>query len=541
MQNSFIKDFVADSEVYLKPKRLNFAEAVKETLNELPYNVSITENGAIGYKSSGRALVDINYMTSSLRSKIDKELIDMFKAAYYENPMYTWKWLFFLRDIRGGMGERDTFRRIIKYMANFRPHEMALFIPYIAEYGRYDDTWVLLDTQLNSIVIKMINTQLQEDIKNYTEDKPISLLAKWLPKRNAESHISRHYARLIIEGLKLDDKTYNRMLVKLRKKLNLVETYMCTNQWSAIDYNSVPSKANLLYRNAFLKHDPERRQQYLEDLSSGKEGVKINASTNFPHDIVHQYINEKTCGWSGGYRLKNYDVTLEQLWKNQKDTVQSAENIMVIQDGSASMYSPIDRNSSVQAEEVATALSIYFAERCSGQFNNKFMTFGNRPRFVDISNCKNLKEKIQLTLKNTDCSNTNIERVFQLLLDTAVKNNMKQSDLPKTLLMISDMEFDCMVSGRTDKAMFEEFAEKFEKYGYELPKLVFWNICSRTGTIPVRKNKNGVALVSGYSVNIMNMVLSNELDPYKCLLKQLDVERYQVIEDKFKELEGKSK
>lgn len=539
MQNSFIKDFVADSEVYLKPKRLNFTEAVKETLNELPYNVSITENGAIGYKSSGRALVDINYMTSSLRSKTDKELIDIFKAAYYENPMYAWKWLFFLRDIRGGTGERDTFRRIIKYMANFRPHEMALFIPYIAEYGRYDDTWVLLDTQLNSIVIKMINAQLQEDIKNYNEDKPISLLAKWLPKRNAESHISRHYARLIIEGLKLDDKTYNRMLVKLRKKLNLVETYMCANQWSAIDYNSVPSKANLLYRNAFLKHDPERRQQYLEDLANGKEGVKINASTNFPHDIVHQYVTVDGYGWS--YKLKKYDETLEQLWKNQKDTIQSAENIMVIQDGSGSMYQPIDRNSSVQAEEVATALSIYFAERCSGQFNNKFMTFGNRPRFVDISNCQNLKEKIQITLKNTDCSNTNIERVFQLLLDTAVKNNMKQSDLPKTLLMISDMEFDRMVSGRTDKAMFEEFAEKFEKYGYELPKLVFWNICSRTGTIPVRKNKNGVALVSGYSVNIMNMVLSNELDPYKCLLKQLDVERYQVIEDKFKELEGKSK
>ncbi len=539
MQNNFIQDFVSDKSVQLKPKGLNFADAVKETLNELPYNVSVTENGAVGYKSSGHALADINYMTSSLRQKNDNELIDMFKAAYYESPIYAWKWLFFLRDIRGGMGERDTFRRIIKHMADFRPHEMALFIPYIAEYGRYDDTWVLLDTQLNSLVIKMINAQLQEDIKNYTEGKPISLLAKWMPKRNAESHISRHYARLIIEGLKLDDKTYNRMLVKLRKKLNLVETFMCANQWSAIDYNSVPSKANLLYRNAFLKHDPERRQQYLEDLANGKEGVKINASTNFPHDIVHQYVTVDRYGWS--YKLKKYDETLEQLWKNQKDTIQSAENIMVIQDGSGSMYQPVDGNSSVQAEEVATALSIYFAERCAGQFHNRFMTFGARPRFVDIGNCQNLKEKIQITLKNTDCSNTNIERVFQLLLGTAVKNNMKQSDLPNTLLMISDMEFDCMTSGRTDKAMFDDFAKEYERYGYELPRLVFWNICSRTGTIPVRENANGVALVSGYSVNIMNMVLSNELDPYKCLLKQLNTERYQIIEDKFKELEEKGK
>ena len=539
MQNNFIQDFVSDKSVQLKPKGLNFADAVKETLNELPYNVSVTENGAVGYKSSGHALADINYMTSSLRQKNDNELIDMFKAAYYESPIYAWKWLFFLRDIRGGMGERDTFRRIIKHMADFRPHEMALFIPYIAEYGRYDDTWVLLDTQLNSLVIKMINAQLQEDIKNYTEGKPISLLAKWMPKRNAESHISRHYARLIIEGLKLDDKTYNRMLVKLRKKLNLVESFMCANQWSAIDYNSVPSKANLLYRNAFLKHDPERRQQYLEDLINGKEGVKINASTNFPHDIVHQYVTVDRYGWR--YKLKKYDETLEQLWKNQKDTIQSAENIMVIQDGSGSMYQPVDGNSSVQAEEVATALSIYFAERCAGQFHNRFMTFGARPRFVDINNCQNLQEKIEVTLKNTDCSNTNIEAVFKLLLNTAIKNNMKQSDLPKTLLMISDMEFDCMTSGRTDKAMFDDFAKEYERYGYELPRLVFWNICSRTGTIPVRENANGVALVSGYSVNIMNMVLSNELDPYKCLLKQLNTERYQIIEDKFKELEEKGK
>lgn len=537
MKNSFIQDFVEDNPISVKTEKLNFMDAIEQKLNDLPYNVSVTENGAIGYRTTGSALVDINYMTSSLRKKKDNELFDMFQAAYYENPIFAWKWLFFLRDIRGGMGERDTFKRIIKHMADFRPKETAILIPYIAEYGRYDDTWVLLDTPLKDVVIKMINAQLQMDIKNYKESKPISLLAKWLPKRNAESHVSRHIAKIIIAGLKIDDKTYNKMLVKLRKKLNLVETYMCENQWSAIDYNSVPSKANLLYRNAFLKHDSERRTQFLEDLKNGKEGVKINASTNFPHDIVHGYI--KIGNWY--YRIKSYDETLEQLWKNQKDTVQSAENIMVIQDGSGSMYQKVSENSSLQAEEVATALAIYFAERSSGQFHNKFMTFGARPRIVDISNCQNLREKIQLTLKNVDCSNTNIEAVFQLLLSTAVKNNMKQSDLPKTLLMISDMEFDYNVSGRKDKAMFEEFAEEYERYGYELPKLVFWNICSRTGTIPIKENKNGVALVSGYSVNIMNMVLSNELDPLSCLLKQLNTERYQIIEEKLKELEEKGK
>lgn len=537
MENSFINDFVSDLDVKREPKTLDLMEAIKDTLTELSYNKSITENGALGYRTTGSALVDINYMTSSLRKMNDTDLINRFDNAYYENPLYAWKWLFFLRDIRGGMGERDTFRRIIKHMADLRPDEMASLIPLIAEYGRYDDTWLLLDTQLRPIVIKMINAQLQSDIDNFMENKPISLLAKWLPKRNASSPLSRHYAKIIIEGLKVDSKVYNKMLVKLRSKLGLVETYMCAQQWSAIDYNKVPSKANLLYRNAFLKHDQKRRTQFLEDLKNGKEGVKINASTNFPHDIVHQYTND--CWY--GFSLKNYDETLEQLWKNQKDTVNSTDKVMVIHDGSGSMYTRIDNNSSIMAETVATALAIYFSERCSGQFRNRFITFGNQPRFVDISNCNSLKEKIEYVLRNTDCSNTNIEKTFMLLLNTAIQNNMKQSDLPDTLLIVTDGEFDKMTSGRTDKTLFENLAERFLNYGYKLPRLVFWNICSSTGTIPVKNNDNGVALVSGYSVNIMNMVLSNELAPLQCLLKQLNTERYQAVEDNLKELEEKQK
>lgn len=538
MNNSFINDFVSDTNIKKEPKSLNLMDAIKETLTEFPYNKSISENGALGYRTTGSALVDINYMTSSLRKMDDMNLNHKFEDAYYENPLHAWKWLFFLRDIRGGMGERDTFRRIIKHMAGFRPDELAALIPLIAEYGRYDDTWVLLDTKLSPIVIKMINAQLQVDINNFIEDKPLSLLAKWLPKRNASSSLSRHYAKIIVEGLKVDSKVYNKMLVKLRSKLDLVETHMCAQQWSAIDYNKVPSKANLLYRNAFLKHDQERRIQYLEDLKNGKEGVKINASTNFPHDIVHQYI-DNDCWYS--FTTRNYDETLEQLWKNQKDTVNSTDKVMVIHDGSGSMYCGIDNNSSIMAETVAIALAIYFSERCSGQFKNRFITFGNQPRFVDISNCSSLKEKIDYVLRNTDCSNTNIEKTFMLLLNTAIQNNMKQSDLPDTLLIVTDGEFDRMTSGRTDKTLFENLAERFSNYGYKLPRLVFWNICSRTGTIPVKENDNGVALVSGYSVNIMNMVLSNELDPLKCLLKQLNTERYLAIENNLREMEENKK
>lgn len=235
-----------------EPKKMNFMEAVSETLNELPYNVSITENGAVGYKSTGKKLVDLNFATSSLRSKSEREINAMFLEAYNENPLYAWKWLFFCRDIRGGMGERRTFRTILKQMAVSHTQETAVLLPYIAEYGRYDDMWCLLETPLKKLVVQLISAQLETDMAAYKEVKSMSLLAKWLPSRRASSKQTKEYAKIIIEEMGIDRNLYQKTLSMLRSKLNLVETYMSSNQWSAIDYNTVPSKANLKYNSAII-------------------------------------------------------------------------------------------------------------------------------------------------------------------------------------------------------------------------------------------------------------------------------------------------
>lgn len=190
------------------------------------------------------------------------------------------------------------------------------------------------------------------------------------------------------------------------------------------------------------------------------------------------------------------------------------------------------------------SIAIYFSERCSGEFKDNFITFSSRPELIDLSACSSLAEKIRRCYAENDCSNTDIEKTFDLILQTAINTNMKQEDMPKNILIISDMEFDQATysygwggsASTVNETLFKTIGRKFEKAGYQLPRLVFWNVNSRTGTIPVKENALGVALVSGFSVNVAKMVLSGELDPYKCLIEQLDTERYAPIEAAIKDL-----
>ena len=259
--------------------KFDFMGAVKETLNEIPYNVSVTENGAIGYKTTGHPLLDINFAASSLRSKSPREIIDMFEKAFYDTPLEAVMWLFYLRDIRGGMGERRSFRIILKHMADNHPEVIAGVIPYIAEYGRYDDMWVLLETNFRKPALELIKEQIVSDLNGVKENKSISLLGKWLPSRCSKNPKNKKYVNIICEGLGIAPYTYQKITSTLRKHLKIVECDMSAGRWSVIDYNKVPARANLRYNKAFLKHDEERRRGYLEALENHEEGVKINAGT----------------------------------------------------------------------------------------------------------------------------------------------------------------------------------------------------------------------------------------------------------------------
>ena len=516
---------------------MEFMNAVKKTLDN-EYNVSITENGAVGYRTTGKELLDLNFSIASLRKMSVEEVVKRLMRAFCENKMLAMKWLFYSRDVRGGCGERRLFRVVLENLAKTNSEMVIPVIGLISEYGRYDDMWCLLDNdEAAAVVYQIVDKQLKQDWENMEAGKPVSLLGKWMASINASSEKTKEYGKKLCKALNMTEREYRKALSKLRKYLDIVEVKMSDKNWSEIKYEAIPSRANLIYNSAFLRNDEERRREYLSKLEKGE--TKINASTLFPHDIVHKYTDNSRYGW-GSRGLKAKDATIEALWKALPDTVNDCGNTIVVADGSGSMTSVVDNSSRVTALEVANALAIYFAEHSSGQFKDKYITFSEHPQFVDFSKCNTLHDKLQTAMAYNEVANTNIEAVFDLILTTAINNKMHQEDLPKNILIISDMEFDsCATSGnggrwntvRPTQHLFDVIAQKYAQAGYQIPRLVFWNVNSRTGTIPVKENDLGVALVSGFSVNVAKMVMSGKTDPYECLLETLNSERYAPVEE----------
>ena len=358
-----------------------------------------------------------------------------------------------------------------------------------------------------------------------------SLIFKWLKSENTSSPESRELATKTRKAFGMTSRDYRRALTDGRKYIDIVERKMSSNNWQAIDYEKVPSKANLIYKNAFLKHDSERRQAYLDALTTGE--AKINSSASFPHDIVHKYVST----FHFSRNILDEDTALEEMWKALPDFVNGNGNTIVVADGSGSMMCNIDPKTSTTALEVANALAIYFAQHQDGPFKNKYITFSSRPQYVNVG-YPTLRENLIEALNHNECSNTNIETVFDMVLKTAVDNKLRQEEIPN-ILIVSDMQFDGAVCCNDSKwsipdTLFETIAKKYASYGYKLlPKLIFWNLNThgRSKNVPVTQNENGVILVSGYSAAICKMVLSNKTDPYEAMVETLNSERYQAVED----------
>lgn len=511
-------------------------------------NYQMTENGAVGYKSTGSALTDLNFRVTSMRNEITADDMCLFCEAMNEDLEYAIKWLFFARDVRGGMGERDVFQRFYMQYAKLYPNEAKATLKLIAEFGRWKDVIdiINIDQDNNLGGMELVKDVLNNDIQNCMLGNPISLLAKWMPSINASGK-TRRQANRFIECFGLTNESYRKMLSKLRAYLDVTEVKTCGNRWGEIDYNKVSSNANKRYLNAFKKHDGARYIEHCKKAmdTSANVGVKMHAGVLFPHEIWEKYTQLPGLGYSYNFECfylgylgtppSTADISLEALWKNLPD-LGDCGNTMVVVDGSGSMT--MNCAGRVKPINISRSLGVYFAERCRGEFHNILMEFSNRPKLIDLNGCETLRDKILELNKYTDCSNTDIEAVFMLILQTAINANMKQSDLPDRILIVSDMEFDC-ASNNTKyvfgmKALFDELADRYAEYGYKLPKLVFWNVNSRTNTIPMTENEMGVIMVSGFSPNIMSMVMSNQTDPWLALKEKLDSERYDCISDTLK-------
>lgn len=505
-------------------------------------NCSVTENGAIGYKTTTHPLVDLNFMVSSLRNCSNKVITNHFIKAYYESPKYAVKWLFFLRDILEGLGERRSFRVCMKYLANSHIEIAKAVMELIPEYGRYDDLLVFLETDLEDAVCKFMKKQLEKDICAKKQGNPISLLAKWLPSINTSSEKTKRNANILVHKFGMTPREYRKTLSELRSYSNVVEVKLSAQKWSEVEYEKVPAKANLKYENTFKRHDEERYVQYLLEVLTGN--AQLTAKGIMPYELVHRLMMNRIYFKSG--TIKD-NLFIELMWKKlveqgfQNDW--GFDDCIVVADGSGSMYTAVSGSKEIMAIEVCNSLAIYFAEQLKGVFHNKAITFSATPQLIDLELGKNLKEKLEIMLSHCEVSSTNIEAVFDMLLDMAISNEVPKEEIPKQVLIISDMEFDMASSpsylygNRKEKwnkftpTLFETIEKRYEEAGYKMPKLIFWNVCGRTNTIPKIDNEQGLCLLSGFSQNAMKIATNTEQkDPYESLIQVLDGERYEKVE-----------
>ena len=474
-------------------------------------NKTVTENGAATHITTESDCLDLFATIGALRRESDSEIVTRFVRAYSENRDIAMKLLFFARDIRGGLGERRVFKVILKWLANNEPVTVRKNIVHVAEYGRYDDLLCLMDTACEKEMLDALKAQFEADTEALKNGGEVSLLAKWLPSVNASSSETVLCAKKIARHFGMKDASYRKALVALRAHIRIIENNLREKDYS-FDYSKQPSKAMYKYRKAFIRNDAERYGEFINRVSAGE--ATLHASTLMPYEIITPFFRSNV----SDEERKAINTT----WISQEDFGDS-ENALAVIDGSGSMYGWGDP----KPITVALSLGIYFAERNTGVFKNHFITFSEKPQLVEIKG-EDILDKVRYCHGFNEVANTNIQKVFELILDAAKKNSVPQDELPKKLYFISDMEFDYCTEDAS-LTNFEYAKKLFAEAGYTLPEIVFWNVASRNKQQPVTKNEQGVALVSGCTPRLFKMVASGTMNPYAFMLEVVESERYAKI------------
>ena len=465
--------------------------------------VGYTENGAKTFTTSLSANCDFFFRAGAMRGK-NKDVVNLFVKAYIEDKTLALANLFYLRDCRKGVGERDLARSIFKELVdNYSDVITNEFIDRLVGYGRYDDIlYALTNNKTKQLVIDYISKGLNDGN---------SLMAKWLPSINASSKKTKSYANMIIKGLGITPAEYRKKLSELRQAQHLLETTMTNKDYANIQYEHIPSQAHRKHTQAFFRNDEANYRKYLDSVQKGEK--KVNTTTITPVEIVAKYRKYTVI-------RPTDDQALNVLWNNLPDLFNGKkENSLVVCDISGSMTSPT--STGTKPIDVSIALALYIAERNTGIFHNEYMSFSHNSHLIKVK-VNDLYEKLSYISNTDEGYDTNIQSVFDNLLKACVENNIPESECPKRIYIISDMEFnDCCISDN-DVTIFEYAKQKYEEAGYKLPQLFFWNVNSHQENVPVRYDETGTALISGYSPNILGYILGEEeMTPESIMMKVL--------------------
>ncbi|MBQ7364333.1 MAG: DUF2828 family protein [Clostridia bacterium] len=479
-----------------------------------------TENGGAAYASTGSDCLDFFATVGALRKATDADICTRFLRAFCENRDIAVKLLFFARDIRGGLGERRVFRVILVWLADYAPETVKKNLCYVAEFGRYDDLLVLFDTPCEAAMLALVRKQFEADLTALAEGRAVSLLGKWLPSVNTSNPDAVKLGKRMARAFGLKDADYRKALVKLRRAIRILENNLREKDYT-FDYEKQPSKALYRYRKAFMRNDYERYDAYLNAVVSGEKTMRT--ATLAPYELVDPFLE---CDWGGSLRITSISEeekkVLNTTWENLPK-VSAEGDILAVIDTSGSMYF----GGHPYPASVALSLGLYIAERNTGRFAKHFIEFSEHPQLIAIKG-ETFVDRLAYLASFSKIANTNLEGVFDLILAAAVKNAVDKSELPAKLVVISDMEFDECVED-ADSTVFENARNKFLSAGYTLPDVIFWNVASRHRQQPVQMNENGVALVSGVTPRIFNMIATGTMNPYTLMMEVVESERYRNI------------
>ena len=498
---------------------MNFADAARKSENST--NWTYTENGAKVQSTTFDNMLDLFGIIGSMRSRTQAEIEEKFKNAFSEDKLLAVKMAFYARNCRGGLGERRTFHIILRWLANTYPEIVINNMDNIPYFGRWDDLYTLVGTKCEKEMWQLIRFQWVEDGVKLRKEQPISIMAKWLKSVNTSSNYSRILGKKTANALGLTEKQYRKNLSTFREYLNICERKMSRKEWSQIIYSEVPSYAMKRYRNAFVKNDTDRFTEYRNSLQ--KKLVErtitskdIKSTTLYPMDIVKSYINNSNSRSYWGLGRINYDTILEAQWTALPNYINKSCNILVMADVSGSMY--INHYEPLSA---SIGLATYFAQRNKGYYHNLYMTFSEKSSFISIKENESLNSIINKVAYEGMGYNTNLEKAFDYILTTAIENNISNDELPKALVVVSDMQIDPYMRGR-GLNFIQSMTNKFKKYGYTLPKLVLWNVEARKDTYLADKFSNAT-FVSGFSASTFRDIIHTlDMNPIDSMLKILN-------------------
>lgn len=489
-------------------------------LQRKDYMGGLTANNAVTHSTTKSPLVDLFFQIGSMRNVPARNRAEEFLKAYRANPLDALRMIFYARDVRGGQGERETFRVMFRVLCLEDPAVAALNLHLVPVYGRWDDLYVTQGTTLEASAVSLWATAIK------AKD---GLACKWAPR---EKSARSEWALRLRNHLGWNAKAYRKFIAGNSKT---VEQQMCAGDWETITYEHVPAQAMSRLRKAFAKQDGERFTAFKGAVKYGK--TKINAGTAIhPHEILAKMRTSGTWGysrnaWGSGYGYSGtatykHDDTLELQWNALKDFAgKSGRQALVVADVSGSMEAQLS-DSKAQMIDVAIAIAVYCGERLSGPYKDHAVTFSDKPALVDFSGEKTLAAKATKVGTSNWGGSTNLEAVFDLILGAAMRFGLTQDELPSTLIVVSDMEFNSAGRGTN----YATVAKKFAQAGFRLPEVVWWNVNARPGNNPVTKHETGTALISGYSPSILSQVLGADLmTPERIMRKVLDGQRYEAV------------